>query len=88
MTDLTQGQSNIPRQAPGIRHFGQVNWLGLYTLYLKEVQRFVKIFGQTIAAPAGNSLLFLVVFTMAIGKYRPAIGDVTFGQFMAPGLII
>jgi ABC-2 type transport system permease protein len=88
MTDLTQSESQIPRSAPGVRHFGQFNWLGLYTLYQKEVQRFLKIFGQTIAAPAVNSLLFLVIFTMAIGKYRPDVGGVPFAQFMAPGLIM
>jgi ABC-2 type transport system permease protein len=88
MTDLTQNESQIPRTAPGVRHFGRFNWLGLYTLYQKEVQRFLKIFGQTIAAPAVNSLLFLVIFTMAIGKYRPDIGGVPFAQFMAPGLIM
>lgn len=88
MTDQTQFQEAGGRPAPGIRHFGRVNWLGMWTLYVKEVQRFLKIIGQTVAAPAANSLLFLIVFTMAIAKFRPAIGGVSFAQFMAPGLIM
>ncbi len=76
------------RLAPGVRHFGVVNWLGLWTLYRKEVQRFLKIFGQTIAAPAANSLLFLLIFSLAIGKFRPDINGVPFIVFMAPGLIM
>ena len=33
------------------RHMGAVNWLGLWTLYAKEVRRFLNVYLQTIAAP-------------------------------------
>ena len=46
------------------------NAISIITLYKKEVQRFIKIPLQTIVAPAGTSLLFLVIFTTAIGSVR------------------
>ena len=45
-----------------------VNWLGLYTLYLKEVKRFTSVFLQTITAPMVTTLLFVVVFSIAIDR--------------------
>ncbi|HLJ65359.1 MAG TPA: multidrug ABC transporter permease, partial [Stellaceae bacterium] len=44
---------------PSVRHFGAVNWLGLWSLYVREVRRFIKVAMQTIAAPVVTTLLFL-----------------------------
>ena len=57
----------------GARRFGAVNWLGLWTLYLKEVRRFMKVMFQTVVAPVISTLLFLVVFTQAFGGVRPDV---------------
>lgn len=72
----------------GERRFGAVNWLGLWTLYLKEIRRFMKVMTQTVVAPVVSTLLFLVVFTQAFGAARPAIGGVPFVEFLAPGLMM
>ena len=40
----------------------------LWTLYIKEVKRFMKVAMQTIIGPAMSSLLFLAVFSLALGK--------------------
>ena len=40
---------------------GAVNWLGVWTLYAKEVQRFVSVLGQTVLAPTVTSLIFLEI---------------------------
>ena len=72
----------------GVRRFGAVNWLGLWTLYAKEVRRFIKVIAQTVIAPVISTLLFLVVFTQAFGASRPDIAGVSFIAFLAPGLII
>lgn len=71
-----------------VREFGAVNWLGLWTLYAKEVQRFAKIWLQTIAAPAMVSLLFLAVFSLVLGRSGRDVGGVPFVEFLAPGLIM
>ena len=70
----------------GVRRFGAVNWLGLWTLYLKEVRRFMKVISQTVVAPVVSTLLFLVVFTQAFGGARPDVNGVPFTEFLAPGL--
>jgi ABC-2 type transport system permease protein len=72
----------------GVRRFGAVNWIGVWTLYKKEVSRFFKVAAQTIFAPMATTLLFLMVFTLALGQYRPDINGVPFGTFVAPGLIM
>ena len=65
-----------------------VNWEGLKTLYIKEVRRFFKVQLQTIWAPAITTMLFLVIFTVALGRSRRTIMGVDFADFLAPGLIV
>ena len=65
-----------------------VNWGGLKTLYLKEVRRFFKVQLQTIWAPAITTLLFLVIFTVALGRSGREVMGVPFADFLAPGLIV
>lgn len=66
----------------------QVNWIGLKTLYMKEVRRFFKVQTQTIWAPAITTLLFLVIFTVAMGREGRMVLGVNFATFVAPGLIV
>ena len=72
----------------GQRRFGMVNWLGLWTLYRKEVQRFFKVGIQTVLAPVVSTLLFLIVFKLALGRARPDINGIPFAEFLAPGLVM
>lgn len=64
------------------------NWLGLYTLYLREVRRFVKVYTQTIIGPVVTTLLFLAVFSLALGRAVTEVNGVPFMEFLAPGLIM
>ena len=64
------------------------NWIGLWNLYLREVRRFLKIFTQTLLAPIVTTLLFLAVFTLALGGSVRTVGGVPFMEFLAPGLIM
>jgi ABC-2 type transport system permease protein len=72
----------------GGRFINNVNWIGLRTLYSKEVRRFMKIHLQTIWAPAITTLLFLVIFTVALGRGKAMVMGFPFADFIAPGLII
>lgn len=65
-----------------------LNLVGLRTLYVKEVRRFLKVFGQTVIAPLVTTLLFLAVFAMALGGARRTIGDLSYLEFLGPGLIM
>ncbi|MCW9033094.1 MAG: ABC transporter permease [Rhodospirillales bacterium] len=64
------------------------NFLAVWTLYSREVQRFLKVYTQTLMAPIVTTLLFLAIFTLALGRSVEVIGGVSFSQFLAPGLIM
>lgn len=63
------------------------NWLGLWTLYLREVRRFAKVYNQTLFAPVVTTLIFLAIFALALGRAVETVGGVPFMEFLAPGLI-
>jgi ABC-2 type transport system permease protein len=65
-----------------------INRIGLWSLYIKEVRRFLKVQTQTIWAPAVTTLLFLVIFTVAMGRGGREVLGVNFATFVAPGLIM
>ena len=67
--------------------FGLVNWIGFWTLYKKEVLRFLIVAIQTIISPLVTSLLFLFVLSLAIGNDRGDVLGFPFITFLAPGLI-
>ena len=71
----------------GTRRFGLINWYGAWTLYKKEVLRFLVVWIQTIFSPLISSLLFLLVLSLAIGADRGDVLGVPFITFLAPGLI-
>ncbi|MFC7536866.1 ABC transporter permease [Sphingomonas sp. GCM10030256] len=73
---------------PGEVRLHGINWGGLKTLYIKEVRRFFKVQTQTVWAPAVTTLLFLVIFTVALGGARREVMGVPFADFIAPGLIV
>jgi ABC-2 type transport system permease protein len=72
----------------GVRRFGRVNWLGLWTLAAREVQRFLAVWTQTLAAPLVTAGLFLAVFSLALAGSRPEVLGVPFLQFLAPGILM
>ena len=74
--------------AKGVPLIPGVNTVGLKTLYMKEVRRFFKVQTQTIWAPAITTLLFLVIFTVALGREGRMVLGVNFATFVAPGLIV
>ena len=63
-----------------------MSFIGSFTLFIKEVKRFLKVYQQTIVAPAFTSLLFLLVINVAIEdrtNYK-----FNYIDFLAPGLIV
>jgi len=84
---LTDSQT-ITQEAPAAaREFGRWNKLGLWTLYTKEVKRFMKVWPQTILAPIISNLLYMTVFVLAFAEMRGG-GSGAFIAFLIPGLIM
>ncbi len=65
-----------------------INWYGTYSLTLREVKRFIRVYNQTLITPAISALIFLAVFTLAVGAKRHEINGIKFINFMGYGLII
>ncbi|OAN66822.1 ABC transporter permease [Sphingomonas sp. TDK1] len=82
--------SQLPE--PGVPVIRNVNWGGLRTLYIKEVRRFFKVQLQTVWAPAVTTLLYLVIFTVALGGGGRTVTldgvSIHYADFIAPGLIV
>lgn len=73
---------------PGQPRIRAVNWAGTRALYAKEVRRFMKVQLQTIWAPSITTLLYLIIFTVALGGRDRAVMGVPFADFIAPGLVM
>ncbi len=90
--DQTLTRPPLDAAAPGVagpRQYGPVNWLGLWTLCLRETRRFWKVGMQTLFAPVVSSLLMLFVFKLAFGQGGGAVvGGVPFETFLAPGVVM
>jgi len=79
------------RTPPKPRTYGAINWLGLWTLYKREVGRFLKVWMQTLFAPVVTTLLFMTVFKLAFGNRGELTGDfagLNYNDFLAPGLVV
>ena len=77
-----------PPAPPQPREHRGVNWIGLRTLYLKEVRRFWKVGAQTVAGPVVTTLLYMLVFVVATQGTRAPLHGTPFPEFVAPGLIM
>lgn len=82
------GDGAVPPAVSAPRTYGAVNWVGFASLYTKEVRRFLNVATQTVAAPMVTTLLFLAIFTLALGRAVEVVKGVPFSQFLAPGLVV
>ena len=70
-----------------LKKFGLINWIGFKSLWLKECNRFMVVWQQTLLSPLVSSLLFLSVLSLALGNNRGDVLGYSFISFLAPGLI-
>lgn len=96
-SDMPNGDASFTEESAGKKgrfpERGQpvitgINRVGLWSLYIKEVRRFLKVQTQTIWAPGVSTFLFLVIFTVALGREGREVLGVNFATFVAPGLIV
>ncbi len=65
-----------------------INWRGMYTLFAKEVWRFLKVTIQTIITPVVTVLLYLLVFSSVLSKHVEIYEGISYTVFLIPGLIM
>jgi len=62
------------------------NLFGAWTLFSREVRRFLKVKMQTIVTPALTAILYLLIFRYAMGDRHVPGMDVDYFTFLVPGL--
>ncbi|GLQ32292.1 ABC transporter permease [Litoribrevibacter albus] len=66
----------------------RANWIAFWTIIVKEVRRFSRIWGQTILPPAITMTLYFIIFGNLIGSRIGEMGGYSYMEFIAPGLIM
>lgn len=64
------------------------NFVGFSTIVIREFNRIIRIWGQTIVPPAITATLYFVIFGSLIGQRIGDMGGYTYIQYIAPGLIM
>ncbi len=65
-----------------------VNLHGIWAIYKFEMARTLRTLWQSIVTPVITTSLYFIVFGGAIGSRIDTIGDVNYGSFLVPGLIM
>src|SRR5918992_4978162 len=73
-------------QAPA--KLGRTNFVGFQTIVLREFNRIIRIWGQTIVPPAITATLYFIIFGSLIGGRIGDMGGYSYIQYIAPGLIM
>jgi ABC-2 type transport system permease protein len=60
---------------------------GLWTLFVKEVRRFLRVPGQTLLSPIVTTVLYFAVFGWSLGARLADVGGIPYAQFIVPGLV-
>jgi ABC-2 type transport system permease protein len=63
-------------------------WISYYTMVRKEVVRMFRIWTQTFLPSVITTALYFLIFGKFIGSQVPAIGGVSYMQFIVPGLVM
>lgn len=64
------------------------NWVGLQTIVRREIERFLRVAGQTLVTPWISALLYIFVFGQVVGQRIDQIGGVSYIDFVLPGVLM
>ena len=65
-----------------------MNFIGLYTLVRREVQRMFRVPGQTILSPLISATLYVFIFGFVIGTSIDEVAGVPYITFVLPGVLM
>jgi len=66
----------------------QIIWTAFWTIVVKEVRRFTRIWVQTLVPPAITMTLYFIIFGNLVGSRIGEMGGFDYMQYIAPGLIM
>jgi ABC-2 type transport system permease protein len=65
-----------------------VNWIGLWTMIRREIQRLMRVPIQAVVAPLISALLFIFIFGFVVGGRIASIGGYRYLEFVLPGVVM
>jgi ABC-2 type transport system permease protein len=65
-----------------------INFIGLWTILAREIHRTRQVLFQAVLSPTLSTVLYFVVFGAAIGTNVFVMENISYGQFIVPGLIV
>jgi ABC-2 type transport system permease protein len=65
-----------------------LNWIAFQTIFIKEVTRILRIWGQTLVPPAITMTLYFLIFGHVIGSRVGNVGEHSYMEFIVPGLVM
>ena len=74
--------------APPAPSRAQTDWIGFQTIILREFNRIIRIWGQTLVPPGVTATLYFIIFGSLIGSRIGSMGGFAYMQYIAPGQII
>ena len=63
-------------------------WLPFWTLFQKEIRRFLRVASQTLITPVITAALYLFIFGATLGTRFSVLEGFSYAQFVIPGLIL
>ena len=66
----------------------KINFYGLKSIYLHEMDRFRRTLGQSLLSPVISTSLYFIVFGSVIGSYIQNIDGISYGSYIVPGLLM
>ena len=66
----------------------KINFYGLISIYLHEMDRFRRTLGQSLLSPVISTSLYFIVFGSVIGSYIQNIDGISYGSYIVPGLLM
>lgn len=66
----------------------RIQWVAFFTILIKEIRRFMRIWQQTLLPPAITMTLYFVIFGQLIGSKIGPMDGVDYMSFIVPGLIM
>lgn len=70
------------------KNLAKINWIGLYTMFRREVERTMRVMIQTLVAPVVSAALYIFIFGTVIGSRIDEFAGVPYISFVFPGVLL
>src|SRR5580658_9314304 len=80
--------TGMPMLKPQELSMSTIRWIGFRTIVIREYNRIVRIWGQTLVPSAVTVTLYFVIFGAVFGRRIGQVAGFDYISYLAPGLIM